>query len=149
MQAGTYPRAILHSRPNAQVTAMPCQLFVSMVEEGLLEGPIAEQIARHYLDPVFSGPEAADCLLLGCTHFPALAPLFRRLLGREVAVVDSASTTAMVLEDLLSLRHLQRSGTPGSVRYLATDAPERFARVSGVFVPWRIDAAEIETIDLG
>lgn len=149
VQAGTYPRAILHSRPNAQVTAQACQLFVSMVEEGLVEGPIAEQIARHYLDPLFAGPAGADCLLLGCTHFPALAPLFRRLLGREVAVVDSATTTAMVLEDLLSLRHLRRTGAAGEVRYLATDAPERFARVSGVFVPWTIDEAEVETIDLG
>jgi len=149
VQAGVYPRAILHSRPNAQVTALPCPLFVAMVEEGLTDGPIAEQIARHYLDPLFSGPDAADCLLSGCTHFPALAPLFHRLLGPEVAVVDSASTTAMVVEDLLSLRRLANgSGQPGSIRTLVTDAPERFARVARVFVPWEIDAAEVETIDL-
>ena len=87
--------------------------------------------------------------MLGCTHFPALAPLFRRLLGRDVAVVDSASTTAMVLEDLLSLRNLRSEGGEARVRYLATDAPERFARVSRVFVPWIIEAAEVEAIDLG
>lgn len=149
VQAGTYPRAILHSRPNAQVRQLPCPLFVPMVEEGLVDGPIAEQVARHYLDPLFSGPEAADCLLLGCTHFPALAPLFRRLLGDEVAVVDSASTTAMVLEDLLSLRNLRAAGGRAAVRYLVTDAPERFARVAKVFVPWDIREAEVEAIDLG
>ncbi len=149
VQAGSYPRAILHSRPNARVTQLPCPLFVPMVEEGLVDGPIAEQIARHYLDPLFTGPDSADCLLLGCTHFPALAPLFRRLLGRDVAVVDSASTTAMVLEDLLSLRNLRSEGGEARVRYLATDAPERFARVSRVFVPWIIEETEVEAIDLG
>ncbi len=150
VQAGIYPRAILHSRPNARVTQLACPLFVSMVEEGLVEGTIAEQIARHYLDASFSGDAAADCLLLGCTHFPPLAPLFARLLGPQVAVVDSATTTAMVIEDLLALRRLtNRSGRPGTIRYLATDDPERFARVSGVFVPWTLEAAEVETIDLG
>jgi len=150
VQAGTYLRAITHSRPNARVVQLACPLFVSMVEEGLVDGPIAEQIARHYLDPLFTGPEAADCLLLGCTHFPALTPLFHRLLGPNVAVVDSATTTAMVLEDLLSLRRLRNGRTGGgSVRYLATDAPERFARVSRVFVPWVITEGEIESIDLG
>lgn len=150
VQAGTYPRSILHSRPNAQVIQLACPLFVSMVEEGMVDGPIAEQIARHYLDPLFSGPDAADCLLLGCTHFPALTPLFHRLLGPKVAVVDSATTTAMVLEDLLALRRLRRpDGAPGTIRYLATDAPERFARVSRTFVPWIIEPCEIETIELG
>lgn len=150
VQAGIYPRAILHSRPNAKISQTACPLFISMVEEGLVDGPIAEQIARHYLDPIFAGSEAADCLLLGCTHFPALTPLFHRLLGPEVAVVDSASTTAMVLEDLLSLRRLLATGpSGGKIRYLATDAPERFARVSRVFVPWAIATAEVEAIDLG
>ena len=149
VQAGIYPRAILHSRPGAQVTQRACPLFVSMVEEGMVDDPIAEQIAHHYLDPLFTGPQAADCLLLGCTHFPTLAPLFHRLLGPEVAVVDSASTTAMVIEDLLSLRRLATPATgPASIRYLATDAPERFARVARVFVPWTIEASQIESIDL-
>ena len=150
VQAGTYLRSILHSRPNARVIQIACPLFVSMVEEGMVDGPIAEQIARHYLDPLFTGPESADCLLLGCTHFPALTPLFHRLLGPGVAVVDSATTTAMVLEDLLALRRLRSpDGTPGTIRYLATDAPERFARVSRTFVPWIIEPFEIETIELG
>jgi glutamate racemase len=150
VQSGVYPRAILHSRPHAQVIPLACPLFVAMVEEGLTDGPIAEQIARHYLDPLFTGPEAADCLLSGCTHFPALAPLFHRLLGPEVAIVDSASTTAMVVEDLLALRRLRdTSGRAGDIRLLVTDAPERFARVARVFVPWAIDAGSVEMIDLG
>jgi glutamate racemase len=149
VQAGTYPRAILHSRPGASVTQLACPLFVSMVEEGLVDGLIAEQIAHHYFDSLFGGDQPADCLLLGCTHFPALAPLFARLLGPEVAVVDSASTTAMVIEDLLGLRRLKApKDRKGSVRYLATDAPGRFARVAKVFVPWDIAEDEIEAIDL-
>lgn len=151
VQAGTYPRAILHSRPGAKVVSQACPLFVSMVEEGMVDGPIAEQIARHYLAPLFLNPEGprCDCLLLGCTHFPALEPLLRRLLGPEVAIVDSATTTASAVEDLLAHRRLANPAPAGKVRYMATDAPERFARVAQVFVPWPLDAAEVELIDIG
>ncbi|MGE5476056.1 MAG: glutamate racemase [Bacteroidales bacterium] len=152
VQAGTYPRAILHSRPGAQVVSLACPLFVSMVEEGMVDGPIAEQIARHYLAPLFLDPEPAsrcDCLLLGCTHFPALEPLLRRLLGPEVAIVDSATTTASAVEDLLTHRRLATTAQAGGVRYMATDAPDRFARVAGIFVKWPLAADEVELIDIG
>jgi glutamate racemase len=152
VQAGTYPRAILHSRPNARVVSLACPLFVSMVEEGMVDGPIAEQIARHYLAPLFIDPpeaERCDCLLLGCTHFPALEPLLRRVLGPEVAIVDSATTTASAVEDLLTHRRLATQAGEGRVRYMATDAPERFARVAGVFVPWTLAPEDVELIDIG
>ncbi len=152
VQAGTYPRAILHSRPGAQVTSLACPLFVSMVEEGMVDGPIAEQIAHHYLAGAFLGDTAqrGDCLLLGATHFPALAPMFSRLLGPEVAIVDSATTTASAVADVLTHRRLAaRTDAVAGLRMLATDAPERFARVARVFVPWEITAADIGLVDIG
>ena len=153
VQAGTYPRAIHNSRPGARVTSKACPLFVSMVEEGMTDGPIAEQLARHYLDPLFlgAGPDQqGDCLLLGCTHFPALANLLRRVVGPVPAIVDSATTTARAVEDLLGHRGLAtpRDAARARVRYLATDAPDRFVRVARIFVPWTIAADEVEVIDL-
>jgi len=153
VQAGTYPRAILHSRPGAEVTSLACPLFVSMVEEGMVDGPIAEQIARHYLAAAFLDVEPGrrgDCLLLGCTHFPALAPMFARLLGPDVAIVDSATTTASAVADVLTHRRLAaHADAEPRLRTLATDAPERFARVARVFVPWDMAPADIELIDIG
>lgn len=154
VEAGAYPKAIHECRPGASVVSRACPLFVAMIEEGITDGPIAEMIARHYLDPLFGGPPtgdgAGDCLLLGCTHFPVLLPLLRRLLGPTVAIVDSAATTAMVVADLLAVRGLRRRRPgPPPPRYLATDAPERFARVAKVFVPWPIGAAEVDLVDIG
>lgn len=151
--AGTYPRAIHNSRPGARVISKACPLFVSMVEEGMTDGPIAEQLAKHYLEPLFQGAEAesrGDCLLLGCTHFPALSDLLRRVVGGEVAIIDSATTTARAVEDLLEHRGLaaRRDPARARVRYLATDAPDRFARVARIFVPWTIATDEVEVVDL-
>lgn len=153
VQAGTYPRAIHNSRPGARVISKACPLFVSMVEEGMTDGPIAEQLARHYLDPLFANADVeqkGDCLLLGCTHFPALSDLLRRVVGPETAMVDSATTTARAVEDLLEHRGLATKREPerARVRYLATDAPDRFARVARIFVPWTIATDEVEVVDL-
>lgn len=148
-QAGQYPQAILHARPDATIVSRPCPLFVPLAEEGMVDGPIVEKVAHHYLDDLFHGEQAGDCLLLGCTHFPPLAPLLRRMLGPSVAIVDSATTTAHAVEDLLESRDMAttRTGT-GSVRYLATDSAARFARVACVFVPWVIQAVDIEMVAL-
>jgi glutamate racemase len=148
--AGAYPRSVLHSRPGARVVQQACPLFVAMVEEGIVDGEVAEMIARRYLDPLFAGADGGDCLLLGCTHFPVLVPLLRRILGPGVAIVDSASTTAVATEHLLAIRGLARRGPPpaAAVRYQATDSPARFARIAQVFVPWPITADEVESVDL-
>ena len=153
VRAGTYPRAILNIRPGASVQQLPCPLFVSMAEEGLVDGPIAEQVARHYLTDAFLDADPnrrSDCLLLGCTHFPAFTTLLRRVLGPDVVIVDSATTTARAVEDLLDNRGLASPLGAGTapIRYLATDAPERFARVAQVFVPWSIAASDVCIVDL-
>jgi glutamate racemase len=153
VKAGTYPRAILHSRPSASILQLACPLFVSMAEEGMVDGPIALQVAQHYLAGAFIDPppvDRCDCLLLGCTHFPAFTALLRRLLGPEVAIVDSATTTARAVEDLLDNRAIAAPAgqSGGVIKYLVTDAPERFARVARVFVPWVINSDEVQIVDL-
>jgi glutamate racemase len=59
VRGGAYQEAILRLRGHASVVAQPAQLFVALAEEGLYEGPIAESIARHYLDPLFH-PSSAN-----------------------------------------------------------------------------------------
>lgn len=77
----------------AATWAKACPLFVPIVEEGLAAGPgseIADLVADHYLQ---ERPEL-DAIILGCTHYPALKPVLRRVLGPEVALVDSADEVA-------------------------------------------------------
>ena len=59
VRGGAYQEAILRLRGRARVLAQPAQLFVALAEEGLYEGPIAESVARHYLDPVFHSSRSA------------------------------------------------------------------------------------------
>lgn len=149
VRGGAYQRAIVRRRPDADVTALPTQLFVALAEEGLSEGPIAEQVARHYLHPLFgSSATAPDTLLLGCTHFPMLIDPIRVAVGPRVHIVDSAATTAHAVRFELIARKIENRGGAGEVRFLATDNPERFARVGSRFLGRTILAAQVEQIDL-
>jgi glutamate racemase len=144
---GAYQTAIHRLNPSARVTSRACSLFVSMAEEGWTEGPIAEAVARRYLDPIFQGSDAPDTLVLGCTHFPALAAAIAAVLPPHVSIVDSAATTAAAV--LHRLR--PASGTPGArgaVSWLATDGAARFARVGSAFFGETLRPEAIEIVDL-
>jgi len=143
---GAYQSAILGLNPGARVTARACSLFVAMAEEGWTEGPIAEAVARRYLDPIFKNGEAPDTLVLGCTHFPVLAAAIRAVLPSHVCIVDSAATTASAVLRQLSTPAPQ-SGV-GRVTWLATDGASRFARVGGTFLGEPLRAGAVEIIDL-
>jgi glutamate racemase len=136
VRGGAYQEAILRLRGHAHVIAQPTQLFVALAEEGLHEGPIADSVARHYLDPIFHASRAAaaspgmiaprrtmarpnmtgppnmmappDTLVLGCTHFPMLAGAIRAAVGPDIQIVDSAATTAKSVRETLQRESLMR-----------------------------------------
>lgn len=148
VRGGAYLRAIEERLPGARVVQRACPLFVALAEEGWTDGPVAEAVARRYLEPLFSGPDAPDTLLLGCTHFPALLAPIRRVVGEGVAIVDSARTTARAAAEGLAKLGLARDGRIGRLKLLATDGPERFARVGAVFAGEAIAAEDVELVDL-
>ncbi|MGH8229689.1 MAG: glutamate racemase [Steroidobacteraceae bacterium] len=173
VSGGAYERAILERRPGSTVVAVPAPLFVALAEEGLVEGPIVEGIARHYLAPLFGGPQAAgapdasirdigapDTIVLGCTHFPVLAGAIRAVVGSHIAIVDSAETTARAVREALQAggggriggtevsAETRNAGAGAQMQFLATDGVERFARVGGRFLGRVIRAKEVELVDL-
>jgi glutamate racemase len=150
VRGGAYMRAIKARNANAQVIQQPAPLFVALAEEGFTEGPIPELVARNYLDPILASETMRpECLVLGCTHFPALKSVIARVAGSNIALVDSAATTAASVERLLKETDLASgAASPERARFLATDAPERFARVGEIFLGAKIPAGSVELVDL-
>jgi glutamate racemase len=149
VRGGAYARAIHARAPDISVIQQACPLFVALAEEGLVEGPIAEPAAEHYLAPLFAGI-APSVLVLGCTHFPVLAPTLSKVIaamGRSVTLVDSAITTAEAVAQLLADKGLARTvPSPEPHVFLATDAPERFARIGEIFLGYA--PKDVEFVDL-
>ena len=148
VKGGAYRSAIRALGSNIPIAQQACPLFVPMTEEGLIEGPIVEAIIHRYLDPLLATVPKPKCVLLGCTHYPALKPALVRITGPDVRLVDSALTTADAVADLLHARKMQSSSAARSYKFLATDAPDRFARVGEIFLGQAIDPGLVELIDL-
>ncbi|HEX3487019.1 MAG TPA: glutamate racemase [Micropepsaceae bacterium] len=150
VKGGAYERAIRTRNPEASIAQQACPLFVALAEEGLTTGPIAELVARRYLDPLLAAAAARpECLVLGCTHFPALKDTIARVAGKDIALVDSAATTADAVARLLAEKDLASDATTSEpARFLATDAPDRFARVGEIFLGRKIEPDSVELVDL-
>ncbi|MDR2820907.1 MAG: glutamate racemase [Desulfovibrio sp.] len=147
---GAYQEAVARIRPEAVVLGRACTLFVPLAEEGWMDGPLVEGIARRYLEDIFTPPAARpDTLLLGCTHFPPLQQALRQVVGTRVRIVDSAATTAeRVQQELASRSLLRESASPGRRRFLTTDNPARFIRTGSLFLGRALKDAEVELVDL-
>jgi glutamate racemase len=151
VRGGAYQRAILSRRPDARVLARPCPLLVTLAEEGWITGDVPERVVDAYLGAWLREDSHPDCLLLGCTHFPILAPLIQRIGGPGLTLVDSAATTATAVSVALAEAGLAATRTRGASAeagrrtLLATDGRERFARVGAHFLgePLTIDAVEL------
>jgi glutamate racemase len=152
VKGGAYVRAIKRLKPGVEVVQLPCQVFVALAEEGWTDSPATLAASAHYLGPLFEGPTPPDTLVLGCTHFPVLAEAIRRTVGAEVALVDSALTTAEAVAEALAGKGLASEPAAedggGTVRFFATDSPERFARVGAIFLSRAIDPDTVELVDL-
>ena len=135
-----------------------CPLFVPLVEEGWVEHPVTEQVARIYLAEAFSedagngnDDDDADVLLLGCTHYPLIKPLLRRVAPEHIAIVDSAESTAnevacqMEIETPSSASGELKS-VPAAIRFFATDSAEKFRKMGTRFLG--LPVADVVHVDL-
>jgi len=147
VRAGAYQAAIAASEPTMDVTAVGCSVFVALAEEGWGDGEVALSAARRYLGSLFEGLNVPDTLLLGCTHFPLLRHTLAACLPPSVVIVDSAETTAAALAALIGPCIGAGEGARRT-QFLATDGPERFARVGSLFLGRTLSSAAIERIDV-
>jgi glutamate racemase len=125
-----------------------CPLLVPLVEEGWVDHPVTEQVARIYLQEAFAdGFHEADVLVLGCTHYPLLHPLLRRVAPPGVSIVDSAHSTATAVADEIQRIQQNRAETdieperrrPTRLRFFATDSVEKFRRLGPKFLGHPVD----------
>jgi len=125
-------------------------LLVPLVEEGWVDHPVTEQVARIYLGEAFSdGFRTADVLLLGCTHYPLLKPLLQRVVPSGVTLVDSAESTALAVKEVLSASanaNVRARDKADQIEFLVTDSIDKFKRLGTRFLGRQIE--NIKHVDL-
>jgi glutamate racemase len=149
--SGAYPRAIGRLTTRTEVLGAAAPLLVPLVEEGWLEGDVPRLAVERYLAPLIGA--GARVIVLGCTHYPLLAPLItevaNRLAGAPVFVVDSAVATAEDVAAWIRDERIPRapeSTGPAPLEVVVTDRPGSFREVAVRFLGG--DAPEVSQIDL-
>jgi len=133
----------LHARNDeARVFARACPLLVPLVEEGWLSHAVTDSVLHVYLDPLLT--RRIDTLVLGCTHYPLLKPAMRKVVGKGVALIDSAESCAHFVRDRLETIGLlaARRRRPSFIKPFLTDETLRFEELAGRFLDFPMEPAQ-------
>jgi len=129
IRSGAYEKALRGADESVQVTSQACPLLVPLIEEGLLNDEVTDQMIVRYLEPLLKA--GIDTLVLGCTHYPLLTGAIARLLKRQIMVVDSAQNCARAVENMLDQQSIRAAPlNNGRLRVALTDAADNFLNVA-------------------
>jgi glutamate racemase len=146
IRSGAYERAIRRLRPDAAVRSAACPLLVPLVEEGWLEHQVTTLVAQEYLGGLLA--DGIGSLVLGCTHYPLLKPLLRRVVADRAELVDSADVTAAKAAAVLEALQLEnRSDASPSHQVFVTDVPQRFREVGERFLGAPLTDVQVVSLD--
>jgi glutamate racemase len=132
VRSRAYFQAIKEEDPFVEVDELATPKLVPLVEAGQLDGPLVEEVVADQIAPMLASGHDIDTLLLGCTHYPLLAPVIRRVIGTDVSVIDSALATASALAALLEMHSLgaPSGSAPTHVQLTTGDVPT-FEAIAG------------------
>lgn len=133
VRSEAYQSRLQRLQQDIRVVAKACPLLVPIVEENLVDSPIAIQALEMYLRDL--APQNLDALILACTHYPLLKGAIRTLLGERIRLIDSAEETAREVVEVLQARRLE--GSPdrtGSEEFYVSDSPETFMKIGEPFL---------------
>ena len=123
-----YTQYIKNLKADARVQGKACPLFVPLVEEGLLEDPVTDEIAQRYLSVLIDS--GIDTLILGCTHYPLIRSTVGRVMGEKVTLVNPAYETAIELKRLLKEKNMLQDIRPAlgtnQYQFFVSDGAEKF-----------------------
>ncbi|MBO4750950.1 MAG: glutamate racemase [Lachnospiraceae bacterium] len=144
-----YSEYIKKIHPEVTIYGKACPLFVPLVEEGLWEDPVTDEIAKRYLNELIDID--IDTLILGCTHYPLIRSTVARVMGEKVTLVNPAYETARELGSLLEEKGLlnEAPGKLGENKYqfYVSDGAEKFKTFANSIIKYGILSAKVIDIE--
>ena len=134
IRSASFEKAIKAIDSSIEVYATACTLFVPLVESGWIQSDdsVAVPMVKRYLKDVKDA--GVDTLILGCTHFPLLAPIIQAELGNGVTLIDSGRETAALCAKQLGEADALANHEVGSTQFYVSDQPEGFSQVAEIFL---------------
>jgi len=140
IRTAAYESQIRRLDPSIKVTSCACPLFVPLVEEGQRNQKIIFDAASQYLKPLKKA--RVDTLILGCTHYPLLKPVIKKVMGRDIILVDSALQVASEVRAALAAEGILNVKRPlKNVKRIfnVTDEPRTFLALAERFLGYTVN----------
>src|SRR5256714_1692007 len=145
VEAGRYAELVHALDAGVELVSVACPRLVPLIES---DDPFAAQTTEAVRECAAPLKEAGvDTVILGCTHYPLIKPIFQRVFGRDVTLVFSAEETAREVAETLARKGIENAQEGGgSYRFLTTGGPARFRRLARRFL--QLPVAEVEHVEL-
>lgn len=140
--SGIYERTLKNLNPNLKITSVAAPLLVPLIEEGWINDTETMHIAHRYL----MGLENIDTLVLGCTHYPLLAPIIQKLIGKKIILVSSGTAVAEEIKQfLVANTKIAQQLLIGKSKYVATDLTPQLNSLASA---WLGEAVQFEKVNV-
>lgn len=144
--SGAYERTVWAADPHVHLESVACPDLASVIEAGFPFDDDLVEAVRGYCAPLRGAD--VDTVILGCTHFPLIAPMLQRMLGRGVTLVTSGPGVARSVERALAARDLLNPRRDeGSYRFRCTGRVETFHALGTRFL--QMPLGDVTHVDLG
>jgi glutamate racemase len=143
--SGAYERAVFAADPHVHLESVGCPDLAPIIQAGFPFDDSVVEIVREYCAPLRAAD--IDTVILGCTHYPLVAPLLQRMLGRGVSLVSSGTGVARSVERALAARGLlNERASEGSYRFLCTGGSDAFRDLGTRFL--QMPMGEVDQIKI-
>lgn len=139
VKGAVYQKTLMQMDSSVIFTAVACPLLVPLVEEGLWDHPLADQVFDLYTPPLLE--KNVDTLILGCTHYPLLKNHLQHYFEKKnirIQIIDSALALTADVKQAIKEMHLTASSKrTQDTQICFTDDAEHFKNmVQKAFPHW-------------
>ena len=124
IRSDIYGKYIYSNMPEAEVVGKACPLFVPLVEEGLINDIVTDEMTKRYLKELKE--KEVDTLVLGCTHYPMLKDTIQKEMGPNVELINPAYETAKTLKILLEDNNITNNITSNNHEFYVSDMADKY-----------------------
>jgi glutamate racemase len=145
VDGGRYATLIHDLDAGVRLRAVACPKLVPLIESDEPFGAATTDAVREYAAPVKDA--GCDTVILGCTHYPLIRPIFQRVFGRDVTLVFSAEETAREVTETLARKGIENDAArTGGYTFLTTGDPEVFRAMGARFLQLPIERVDHVTL---
>ena len=145
VESGRYDSLVHALDAGVELVSVACPKLVPLIESDTPFGAETIDAVRECAEPLKLA--RCDTVILGCTHYPLIRPIFQRIFGRDVTLVFSAEETAREVAETLARKGIQAGAGEGTYRFLTTGDPDSFRTLGERFLQLPLGDVEHVTLE--